>query len=203
MTICIFTYLFCRIYHLLLLTTLLSVVKFYLLFIVIFTFKNVEIINTPSTKEGNSNLIDEKKEKDNDTIIYKDIFDVAIIGGGYAGMSAALLLGRYLRPTIIFDVFKPRKSVIHGYLGFEKSPIVEVIQKAWEDVLQYRSVKRVEEHVEKVEKDHDNNIFLITTTTKKEEKSDSIDNIITKKKAKAKYLIVATGVIHTAKNKEF
>ena len=157
----------------------------------------MEIINTPSIKEGNSNLIDEKKEKDNGTIIYDDVFDVAIIGGGYAGMCAALLLGRYLRPTVIFDVFKPRKSNIHGYLGFEKSPIVEVIQKAWEDVLQYRSVKRVEERVEKVEKDHDNNIFLITTTTKKEEKSDSIDNIITEKKAKAKYLIIATGVIHT------
>jgi thioredoxin reductase len=196
MTICIFTYLFCRFYHLLLLTTLLSAVKFYLLFIVIFIFNNVEIIKTPSTKEGNSNLIDEKKEKDNDASTYNDIFDVAIIGGGYAGMSAALLLGRYLRPTIIFDIFKPRKSVIHGYLGFEKSPIVEVIQKGWEDVLQYHSVKRMEERVEKIEKDHDNNIFLITTTTKKDEKGGLIDNIITERKAKAKYLVLATGVIH-------
>ena len=75
----------------------------------------MEIIKTPSTKEGNNNLIDEKKEKDNGTSIYDDVFDVAIIGGGYADISAALLLGRYLRSTIIFDIFKPRKSSIHGY----------------------------------------------------------------------------------------
>lgn len=160
----------------------------------------MEIIKTPLTKEGNNNLIDEKKEKDNGTSIYDDVFDVAIIGGGYAGLSAALLLGRYLRPTIIFDVFKHRKSSIHGYLGFEKSPIVEVIQKAWENVLQYRSITRVEERVEKVEKDHDNNIFLITTITKKEEKGGLIDNIITERKAKAKYLIIATGVTHIQPN---
>lgn len=113
----------------------------------------METIKTPSTKEGTNNLIDEKREKDGSTSIYDHIFDVAIIGGGYAGLSAALLLGRYLRPTIIFDVVKHRKSSLHGYLGFEKSQIKEVIQKSWKDVLQYRSVKRVEERVEKVEKD--------------------------------------------------
>ncbi len=95
------------------------------------------------TKEGINNLIDDKINQDDDRNSYDDIFDVAIIGGGYAGMSAALLLGRYLRTTIIFDVVKPRKSHIHGYLGFEKSPIEDVIQKAWKDVLQYRSVKRI------------------------------------------------------------
>jgi len=54
-------------------------------------------------------------KQDNGTSIYDDVFDVAIIGGGYADISAALLLGRYLRSTIIFDIFKPRKSSIHGY----------------------------------------------------------------------------------------
>ncbi len=160
----------------------------------------MEIINTLSSKEGDNNLIDEKKEKDKGTSIYDNVFDVAIIGGGYAGLSAALLLGRYLRTAIIFDVFKHKKSNIHGYLGFERSPITEVIQKAWKDVLQYRSVTKVEERVEKVDKSLDDNIFLITTTTKKEVKGDLIDNIITKRKAKAKYLIIATGIIHVQPN---
>ncbi len=148
--------------------------------------------------KGVNNLIDDKLNKDNDRNIYDDIFDVAIIGGGYAGLSAALLLGRYLRTTIIFDVVKPRKSQIHGYLGFEKSPIKDVIQKAWKDVLQYGSVKRV---VEKVEKDSTNNdLFLITTSTATKTKTTIENNaerdIDIKRKAKAKYLIIATGIQH-------
>jgi thioredoxin reductase len=154
----------------------------------------VETIKTPSTKEGDNNLIDDKNRNDDGKSISDDVFDVAIIGGGYAGLSAALLLGRYLRPTIIFDVAKHRTSRIHGYLGFEKSPIKEVVQKAWKDVLQYRSVKRVEERVERVDKDYDNNLFLITTTTKKGDGLTKDDAI--KRKAKAKYIIIATGVTH-------
>ncbi len=160
----------------------------------------METIKTPSTKEGTNNLIDEKREKDRSTSIYDHVFDVAIIGGGYAGMSAALLLGRYLRSTIIFDVVKHRKSSLHGYLGFERSPVEEVIQKSWKDVLQYRCVKKVEEWVEKVEKDYDNNIFLITTIAKKEnDDNHGKDNTI-KRKASAKYLIIATGVTHVQPN---
>ena len=119
----------------------------------------MENIKVTQTKEGNNNLIDDKINEDNNENSFDNIFDVAIIGGGYAGLSAALLLGRYLRTTIIFDVVKPRKSHIHGYLGFEKSPIEEVIQKAWKDVLQYDSVKRIVEKVEKVEKDSDKDLF--------------------------------------------
>src|SRR6185312_7560366 len=103
-------------------------------------------------KEDKSNIIDDKRGKDNNLDNYEDIFDVAIIGGGFAGLSAALLLGRYLRPIIIFDVFNPRSSYIHGYLGYEKSSRNDLIQKAWHDVIQYPSVKRVEDKVKRVEK---------------------------------------------------
>ena len=119
-----------------------------------------------------------------------NIIDIAIIGGGYAGLSAALLLGRYLRNTIIFDVVNPRKSYIHGYLGFEKSPIEDVIQKAWKDVLQYIPVKRI---VEKVEKDSDNDLFLITTT-KSTKISNQESGISRKRIDKSRYLIIATEI---------
>lgn len=145
-------------------------------------------------KEGNSNIIDEKLNKEGNGDTIEDIFDVAIIGGGYAGLSAALLLGRYLRPTVIFDVKQSRKSVIHGYLGFEKTPREELIQKAWKDVLQYQSVKRMEKKVEKVEMDCDNNLFLITTATTIEQVKDG--DSFKRRKARAKYLIIATGVEH-------
>ena len=160
----------------------------------------MEIIKVNQTKENNENIID-----DNNEYIYNDIFDVAIIGGGFAGLSAALLLGRYLRPTIIFDVKETRKSLIHGYLGFEKTPREELVQIAWQNVLQYDSIKRVENKVEKIEKDTNNNLFLITTITTTTTNKSSIEknnvnqieeNIIRKSKAKAKYLIICTGVRH-------
>jgi thioredoxin reductase len=167
----------------------------------------METIGTPSTKDGKNNLIDDKRNgseggaNQNNT---DDVFDVAIVGGGYAGLSAALLLGRYLRPTVIFDVMKQRKSHIHGYLGFENSPVEEVLQKGWDDVLLYKSVKRVNERVDKVERDSNNNLFLITTSTATkdiegagaEAEPEGDDIGYTKRKAKARFLVIATGIHH-------
>jgi thioredoxin reductase len=156
----------------------------------------MDTIKINPEKEGNSNIIDDKMNKEDNGDTIEDIFDVAIIGGGYSGLSAALLLGRYLRPTIIFDMMQSRKSSIHGYLGFEKTPRDELIQKAWKDVLQYRSVKRLEKRVEKVERDSDNNLFLITATTVKNRENGKDEDTFKRRKAKAKYLIIATGVEH-------
>jgi thioredoxin reductase len=49
-------------------------------------------------------------------------FDVGIIGGGPAGLSAAVLLGRSRRRVILFDSGKPRNyaaAAVHGYLGLD------------------------------------------------------------------------------------
>ncbi len=51
-----------------------------------------------------------------------DTYDVAIIGGGPAGLSAAIWLARYLRRVVVIDSGDPRNwetRGIHGYLGFE------------------------------------------------------------------------------------
>ncbi|HJU90302.1 MAG TPA: NAD(P)/FAD-dependent oxidoreductase [Gemmatimonadaceae bacterium] len=48
-------------------------------------------------------------------------FDVAIIGGGPAGLSAAVWLARYLHSVVLIDSGDPRNwqtRGIHGYLGF-------------------------------------------------------------------------------------
>src|SRR5918911_633543 len=133
----------------------------------------------------NNNLIDDirkngkEKGNDNDEEI---TFDVAIIGGGFAGLSSALLLGRYIRPTVIFDSGHLRNSTtshVHGYLGYENVCPGQLIKKAWKDVMQYRSIKVVNEKIEKISKYED--IFLLTT-----DKSGS--------SVKCRYIIMATGI---------
>jgi hypothetical protein len=54
------------------------------------------------------NILDDKRRKENSNEDHRHIFDVAIMGAGFAGLSAALLLGRYLLPTVIFDGGKTR-----------------------------------------------------------------------------------------------
>lgn len=49
-----------------------------------------------------------------------DMHDVAIVGGGPAGLTAALFLGRYLHSVVLIDSRDPRNweaRGIHGYLG--------------------------------------------------------------------------------------
>ena len=135
-------------------------------------------------KRENNNLIDDirkngKKENDNDE---EKTVDVAIIGGGFAGLSSALLLGRYIRPTVIFDNGHLRNSAarhVHGYLGYENISPAKLIKKAWKDVMQYRSIKVINEKIEKVSKYKD--IFVLTT-----DKS--------RMSVKCRYVIVATGI---------
>jgi thioredoxin reductase len=53
---------------------------------------------------------------------YSDTYDVAIVGGGPAGLTAGLWLGRYLRRAVVIDAGDPRNwetRGIHGYLGLE------------------------------------------------------------------------------------
>jgi thioredoxin reductase len=49
-------------------------------------------------------------------------YDVAIVGAGPAGLSAALILGRSRRRVIVFDHNQPRNyaaRAVHGYLGLD------------------------------------------------------------------------------------
>jgi thioredoxin reductase len=47
-----------------------------------------------------------------------DVWDVIIVGGGPAGLNAALVLGRCRRKVLLFDDGKPRNAVSHGVHGF-------------------------------------------------------------------------------------
>src|SRR4051812_8876813 len=52
----------------------------------------------------------------------KEIFDAIIVGGGPAGLGAALMLGRACRQVVLVDAGHPRNAAarnIHGFLGHD------------------------------------------------------------------------------------
>lgn len=67
-------------------------------------------------------------------------YDVVIIGGGIAGLSAALVLGRSRRRVAVVDAGKPRNSSAahaHGYLTRDGTPPAELIRIGREEVSGY------------------------------------------------------------------
>jgi thioredoxin reductase len=80
-------------------------------------------------------------------------YDCAIIGGGPAGMNAALVLGRARRRTILLDNNKPRNAVTHashGFLTRDGISPAEFRQLTATEISRYPSVHREECEIELV-----------------------------------------------------
>jgi thioredoxin reductase len=62
-------------------------------------------------------------------------FDAVVIGGGPAGLSAALWLGRYRRRVVVFDAGEPRNEpawAVHGYPGLVDPSPVELRRRLYQ-----------------------------------------------------------------------
>jgi len=67
-------------------------------------------------------------------------YDVVVIGGGAAGLSGALALGRARRSVLVIDAGSPRNapaSHVHNYLGREGAPPSELLAGGRKEAAQY------------------------------------------------------------------
>ncbi len=72
------------------------------------------------------------------------IFDVIIVGGSYAGLSAAMALGRSLRKVLVIDSGEPCNRYTphsHNFITHDGTVPGEIAAKAREQVLKYDTVK--------------------------------------------------------------
>lgn len=91
-------------------------------------------------------------------------FDVIIIGGSYAGLAAALTMGRSLRKTLVIDNGAPcnkPSAHAHNFLTHDGDTPNEIRRVGKEEVQQYDTVQFKEGTVVKVEKQE--KLFLVET----------------------------------------
>ena len=111
-------------------------------------------------------------------------YDVVVVGGGAAGLSGALALGRARRRVLVLDAGEPRNAPaghVHGYLGREGTPPAELLADGRAEVEGYGV--RVE-HARVVAArpwDHPGTGFVVTT-------EDGRD-------VEARRLLVTTGLV--------
>lgn len=109
------------------------------------------------------------------------IYDCAIIGGGPAGLNAALVLGRTRRSVVLVDNNRPRNAVTHeshGFITRDGVTPAEFRRIAYEEVLRYPSVDHLQTEV--------------VSVSKTESGFEAIDASGTR--VKSRKLILATGV---------
>lgn len=83
------------------------------------------------------------------------IYDCIIVGGGPAGLNAALVLGRTRRKVALIDNNQPRNAVTHASHGFITRDGVtpaEFRRIAYEEVLRYPSVEHIQTEIISINK---------------------------------------------------
>ena len=76
-------------------------------------------------------------------------YDVAIVGGGAAGLSAALVLGRARRRVVLIDAGQPRNAPaahVHGFVSPDGMPPAELLRVGRAEAAAY-GVEFVSGHV--------------------------------------------------------
>jgi thioredoxin reductase len=92
--------------------------------------------------------------------------DVVILGGGPAGLQAALVLSRTRKKIIVYDDPEPPRNAashgVHGFLGLDGLLPTDIRNIAWKQIDKYDSAELRKEKIVNVNKEEDR-IFSITT----------------------------------------
>jgi thioredoxin reductase len=97
------------------------------------------------------------------TEMINEKFDVIIIGGSYAGLAAAMALGRALRKVLMIDAGRPCNRFTphaHNFITHDGKPPYEIASLARQQIDKYPSVTRIEGLAVDAEKSKDE--FFIT-----------------------------------------
>jgi thioredoxin reductase len=94
--------------------------------------------------------------------------DVAILGGGPAGLQAALVLSRTRKRIIVFDDPEPPRNTashgVHNFLGLDGFLPADIRKIAWEQIDKYQFAEFRKEKIVNVSKEEgEDGIFVITT----------------------------------------
>jgi thioredoxin reductase len=79
--------------------------------------------------------------------------DVIIIGGSFAGLAAALQLGRARRKVTVLDTGRPRNRFAghsHGMLGHDHKPPLDILAEARQQLTRYPTIQLVNARAESV-----------------------------------------------------
>lgn len=113
----------------------------------------------------------------------QDRFDVIVIGGNFAGLSAALQIARTRRQVLVIDAGKPRNrfaDAAHGFLGHDGRPPAKIAQIGREQLLEYPTAHFVEGKVIRAERQQDESFWV---------------ELESGKRYQSQKIILATGVI--------
>lgn len=95
-----------------------------------------------------------------------DPYDVVIVGGSFAGLAAAMPLGRVRRRVLVIDSGRPRNATspaAHGFLGQDGRPPAEVLKTFREQVGAYPTVDFLVGAVDDVQKGEGEGVFVVGT----------------------------------------
>jgi thioredoxin reductase len=74
----------------------------------------------------------------------RDVYDVIVIGGSFAGLAAAMQLGRARREVLVVDAGQPRNRfafAAHGFVGQDGRPPAEIREKIRKELQAYPTVR--------------------------------------------------------------
>lgn len=95
-------------------------------------------------------------------------YDIAVIGGGPAGLQATLILARLRKKIVVFDSPEPPRNGashgVHNFIGLDGLTPAEIREVVWQQIEVYNSAELRRERVMDIQH-HADNGFMVTAET--------------------------------------